>query len=357
MSWTRCSSPTVLGCTPLRSLETGPVTASPAASKRSGQLAHLCELDAAPWICRCCPERRRFLAGVGRGLTGRALARRELNAATDLLACWPTAVDVLDEVVCCSIRASLDGSRRRRPGWRTSRRAAEKSARTGRRCSMTCWPSRWTRPSPRAGRGAAARGATVGMERMRSARPPAKTAAARSRAAGDVDAWMSYLRQFARPCGGGSVCRGTRHHGACPGGRDTGGGDATGTRKVPAGAPPPSCRPAGRATCRRPPSAMMHHRLPALFGSCACAGPARRLRSGGVYMPSSRRYADPAAFLLTPAQWEPRRAEYCQLVGKFEVRPVRWPPPRQNCTPLWPNSTLSSPPVTGRACGSATTAS
>ena len=40
------------------------------------------------------------------------------------------------------------------------------------------------------------------------------------------------------------------------------------------------------------------------------------LRSGDVHVPGSRRYADPASFLLTPQQWEPQRLEYCHLVGK-----------------------------------------
>ena len=40
------------------------------------------------------------------------------------------------------------------------------------------------------------------------------------------------------------------------------------------------------------------------------------LRSGDVYVPGSRRYADPASFLLTPQQWEPQRLEFCHLVGK-----------------------------------------
>lgn len=35
-----------------------------------------------------------------------------------------------------------------------------------------------------------------------------------------------------------------------------------------------------------------------------------------VFVPGSRRYADPAAYLLTPQQWEPQRAEFCRLVGK-----------------------------------------
>jgi hypothetical protein len=40
------------------------------------------------------------------------------------------------------------------------------------------------------------------------------------------------------------------------------------------------------------------------------------LRSGDVFVPGSRRYADPATYLYTPEQWAPRRAEYCRLVGK-----------------------------------------
>jgi hypothetical protein len=40
------------------------------------------------------------------------------------------------------------------------------------------------------------------------------------------------------------------------------------------------------------------------------------LRSGDVHVPGSRRYADPASFLLTPQQWEPQRLEFCHLVGK-----------------------------------------
>jgi hypothetical protein len=40
------------------------------------------------------------------------------------------------------------------------------------------------------------------------------------------------------------------------------------------------------------------------------------LRSGDVHVPGSRRYADPASFLLTPGQWKPRRLEFCHLVGK-----------------------------------------
>jgi len=49
---------------------------------------------------------------------------------------------------------------------------------------------------------------------------------------------------------------------------------------------------------------------------CVLLGLRDGLRSGDVHVPGSRRYADPASFLLTPEQWEPQRLEFCDLVGK-----------------------------------------
>ncbi|GAA3072580.1 hypothetical protein [Streptosporangium carneum] len=40
------------------------------------------------------------------------------------------------------------------------------------------------------------------------------------------------------------------------------------------------------------------------------------LRAGDGWVPGSRRYADPAAYLLTPARWANHRAGVCRLVGK-----------------------------------------
>ncbi len=40
------------------------------------------------------------------------------------------------------------------------------------------------------------------------------------------------------------------------------------------------------------------------------------VRCGDVFVPGSRRYSDPAAYLLTPAKWPDHRAEFCRLVGK-----------------------------------------
>jgi Tn3 transposase DDE domain len=40
------------------------------------------------------------------------------------------------------------------------------------------------------------------------------------------------------------------------------------------------------------------------------------LHSGDVHVPGSRRYSDPASFLVTLRQWEPQRLEFCHLTGK-----------------------------------------
>ena len=40
------------------------------------------------------------------------------------------------------------------------------------------------------------------------------------------------------------------------------------------------------------------------------------LRTGDVFVPGSRRYADPAAYLLTPGKWAGHRVEFCRLAGK-----------------------------------------
>jgi len=49
---------------------------------------------------------------------------------------------------------------------------------------------------------------------------------------------------------------------------------------------------------------------------CALLALRDGLRTGDVFVPGSRRYSDPAAYLLTPDKWGLQRAEFCQLVGK-----------------------------------------
>ncbi|MGF6884275.1 TnpA family transposase [Nocardia sp. GAS34] len=92
--------------------------------------------------------------------------------------------------------------------------------------------------------------------------------------------------------------------------------NATGRRKVfddaPAGFVPTKwrgyldqARKTGSATAYR------HY-----WELCVLLGLRDGLRSGDVFVPGSRRYADPATYLLTADQWEPQREEFCRLVGR-----------------------------------------
>jgi hypothetical protein len=81
------------------------------------------------------------------------------------------------------------------------------------------------------------------------------------------------------------------------------------------------------------------------------------LRSGDVFVPGSRRYADPGTYLFTPQQWEPRKAEFCTLIRKPAgaaaaiVQAKDEPAPPQPARPAapagarWPSST--TPPASG----------
>lgn len=89
-----------LGRTRLAWLGTGPTSATPAALK--AKLAYLRRLDAHTLDLAMLPaERRRFLAGVGRRLTGQALSRREPERRSPILLALlaQSAVDVLDETL------------------------------------------------------------------------------------------------------------------------------------------------------------------------------------------------------------------------------------------------------------------
>jgi len=58
------------------------------------------------------------------------------------------------------------------------------------------------------------------------------------------------------------------------------------------------------------------------------------LRTGDVFVHGSRRYSDPAAYLLTPSKWADHRVEFCRLVSKL-CRERSWDA-RANCSvTLW----------------------
>jgi hypothetical protein len=91
---------------------------------------------------------------------------------------------------------------------------------------------------------------------------------------------------------------------------------ATGTRKVPAAAPVGfvPARYAGYLAASAEAGDVTGYRH--YWEPCVLLALRDGLRSGDVFVPGSRRYADPASFLLTPEAWEPQRVEFCHLVGK-----------------------------------------
>jgi Domain of unknown function (DUF4158)/Tn3 transposase DDE domain len=311
----------VLGRTRLTWLGAGPASASPAAVKAEleklaflrGMDAHTLDLSALP------AERRRFLAGVGQRLTAQHLARREDARRYPILLTLAvqSAADVLDEVLLLFDQAL--------PGRESAARArmtealAER-ARTGedRQALLDDILRIVLDPGVADSEvGARLRGG-VGHERMRSA-----WAARRDRLPRDhghlamMDASMSYLRQFVP-----DVLAAVRFDGGPGTGellRAAGilaGLYASKARKVPDGAPDgfvparwagylETARKAGDVTGFR------HY-----WELCVLMALRDGLRSGDVHVPGSRRYADPASFLLTAQQWEPQRLEFCHLAGK-----------------------------------------
>jgi hypothetical protein len=91
---------------------------------------------------------------------------------------------------------------------------------------------------------------------------------------------------------------------------------ATGGRKVPAGTPAGfvPTRWQGylaQADADRDATAYRHY-----WELCVLLELRDGLRSGDVWVPGSRRYADPASYLMTKPEWESERSAFCQLVGR-----------------------------------------
>jgi TnpA family transposase len=311
----------VLGRTRLSWLGTGPVSATPAAVKDEleklaflrGMDAHTLDLSALP------AERRRFLAGLGRRLTAQNLARREPARRYPILLTLvaQSAVDVLDEVLmlfdqALSGRESAARARLTEALAERARRGEDRQALLDDILTIVLDPEIGDDQV-----GARLRG-DIGHERMRAA-----WAARRARLPRDhghlamMDASMAYLRQFVP-----DVLAAVQFDGGhgidelLSAVRILAGLYATKARKVPEDAP----------------DGFVHARWAGYLETAAKAGDVTAyrhywelcvlmvlrdgLRSGDVYVPGSRRYADPASFLLTPQQWEPQRLEFCHLVGR-----------------------------------------
>jgi hypothetical protein len=156
----------------------------------------------------------------------------------------------------------------------------------------------------------------IGMDRLRAARRDPKDRLQRDHGhLALIDASFTYLREFAPHVIGGLEFEASVDArpllAAVEVLREL---YAKGSRKVPDGTPAEfvptrwrgyleHARKAGDTTAYR------HY-----WELCTLLGLRDALRSGDVWVPGSRRYADPTTFLLPAERWQGQRAEYCALV-------------------------------------------
>ena len=125
--------------------------------------------------------------------------------------------------------------------------------------------------------------------------------------------------------------------------------NATGARRVPAGATAgfvptrwrgylDAAHASGNTTAYR------HY-----WELCVLLGLRDGLRSGDVWVPGSRRYADPAAYLLTPRRGRPTGRRSAGLSASPPTRRSRWPRSPTSCTRRSASWSRSWPPVTARS--------
>ncbi|MGO4617188.1 Tn3 family transposase [Nocardia sp. 2YAB30] len=311
-----------LGVSRLRWLATGPVEASAAAVRAEvDKLAFLRGLGADRLDMSVLPaERRRFLAGMGRRLTPQALERRDPQRRYPILltVLAQSGTDVLDEVVALfdqAISAKFGAAERKMQQELAERGKAGED----RQALLDDLLAIVTDPAVADEEiGVLIRGDKIGWERLRAALAQATPRLPRDHGhLAALDSSYNYLRQFTpavletvRFAGGTAA---TELLIAVAMLREL---NATGRRKVFDDAPAEfvptnwrgyldQARKSGSATAYR------HY-----WELCVLLGLRDGLRSGDVFVPGSRRYADPATYLLTADQWEPQREEFCRLVGR-----------------------------------------
>lgn len=310
-----------LGMTRLAWLTSSAVNASAGSVKTAiSKLEYLRAMDADRLDLSMLPtERRRFLAGVGRRSTNQALQRRGDDRRYPILLTLvaQSAVDQLDEVV--SLFDQAVSARESRARSKTDEALAERAKRgEARQLLMDVILPVLADPAvPDEQVGGLLR-ETIGMSRLRevasgSWRPLPRDHGRLSA----MGASYTYLRQFT-PQVLAAI--------------DFQGGPGTGPlmeavavlkelnrlsgRKVPADAPTSfvPARYAGYLDKARKDGDEVGFRH--YWELCVILGLRDGLRSGDIFVPGSRRYADPSTYLYTPAQWAPRQAEFCRLVGK-----------------------------------------
>ncbi|MBA4854343.1 Tn3 family transposase [Nocardia farcinica] len=316
------SDPSLRGVSRLRWLSTGPVEASAQAVKAEvDKLGFLRGLGADRLDVSVLPaERRRFLATMGRRLTPQALERRDPQRRYPILltVLAQSATDVLDEVVALfdqAISAKFGQAERRMQQQLAERGKSgeDRQALLDDLLAIVTDPQIADEEI-----GGLIRGEKIGWDRLRAAIAQAQPRLPRDHGhLAALDLSYNYLRQFtpavlsAVPFAGGTAA--TELLIAVAMLREL---NATGRRKVfdeaPTGFVPTKWR--GYLDQARKSGSVTAYRH--YWELCVLLGLRDGLRSGDVFVPGSRRYADPAAYLLTAEQWAPQRAEFCRLVGK-----------------------------------------
>jgi TnpA family transposase len=311
----------LLGRTRLAWLGIGPTQASPAAVKTElEKLSYLRRLDAHTHDLSALPaERRRFLASVGRRLSAQALSRREPQRRYPILLTWvaQSAVDVLDESLLLFDQV-LSGREAAAKAKVTQALADRGQNGENRQALLDEILTIVLDPDVEDPVVGSLLREGVGLDRMRAA-----WAARQERLPRDhghlamLNSSMGYLRQFAPNVlsmvsfaggvGTDELLKAVSTLAELYG---------TGARKVPDGAPVGFVPARWAGYLAAAAEAGDHTAYRHFWELCVLVALRDGLRSGDVFVPGSRRYADPASFLLTPEAWELQRVEFCALVGK-----------------------------------------
>jgi hypothetical protein len=264
-------------------------------------------------------ERRRFLASVGRRSTSQALERREPQRRYPILLALAgqSAIDVLDELIAVFDQAisARETHARVKADKQLSERARKGEARH--LLLETILPVLADPSVPDELVGGILRD-RIGMRVLREVQESSWTPLPADHGhLSSLDASYAYLRQFAPQVvavvdfqGGPGTAELMR---ALTILRQL---NAAGGRKVPDDAPAGFVprRYADYLTQARRSADVTAYRH--YWELCVLLAVRDGLRSGDIYVPGSRRYADPSSYLFTPAQWAVRRSEFCALAGK-----------------------------------------
>lgn len=300
-------------------LHRGATSASPMAIRAElDKLRYLRGLDAHRLDLSMLPAaRRRRLAGIGRRSTNQAMARRdEVRRYPVLLATIAEcAVEILDEVVGMFDQAvsGTENRARRRLDELLAARARSSEQRLDlleEILAVAADPAiADVEVGPRLRQG-------IGMARLTAARRDPKDRLPRDHGhLGLIDASFTYLREFVP-----HVIAAVEFAASSQAGpvveavgvlREL---YARGGRKVPDGAPVEFVPARWRGYLDDAAKAANTTAYRHYWELCILLALRDGLRSGDVWVPGSRRYADPVTALLPPERWDGLRAEYCALV-------------------------------------------